>query len=116
MNVPNLLIEDIFNALVTEGAIAETQTNKFTVERAIKNHFATTLIDAWKIDDIQQRSIESFNKTLSDSDAIKVMEYLAPRIIEGLGINLEVVDSAIARLALEGKITLVESRDSVLWG
>jgi hypothetical protein len=106
MNVPDLLIEDIFNALLDEGAIAKH--DKPLIERAIKRHFASTLVDAWKVEDIQIRCIESFNRHLSDSDAIKVIEYLEPRIVEGLGISLEAVDRAIAILAFEEDITLTK--------
>ena len=62
----------------------------------------------WYIEDVQHITQERFNKTISDKDALIVLDYIDKKHDANIGINWDVIELAIEDLQEHQTITLVE--------
>lgn len=64
----------------------------------------------WWIEDVQEVAQEKFDKNLSDDDAFKVLQFARSTHNACVGINWDVLYSAIETLEKSGDITLLEEK------
>ena len=73
------------------------------------NEVEKSLINiTWHIEDVQGVVLEKFSKSISDGDALSVLEFVKNTHNAEVGINWEVIELAIEHLAKQNEITLVE--------
>ena len=71
----------------------------------MSNRFITI---KWYIEDVQHIAQERFNKTISDKDALIVLEYVDTKHDANVGITWDVLELAIEELQGRRTITLME--------
>ncbi len=101
-------IEGVIDALIEAKIMSAIDKKKATETLQEYWNSCETLIEGWSISDVQERTQDALNKTLSDEDAKKVLLRVADEYDANFGItNADIVDAA-EKMAEEGLIELLD--------